>query len=330
MTIFKSFNFFAFLSKKFEQISKKSSITIWILLLIFLIPVAFIVPEFFRLRNLNNVLIQMAPLGMVSIGQTFVILGGGIDMSVGSQISLVSIVASTLMTDSLISMIGVTALCLIMGAFFGYINGLILKVFPIPPLIATLCTGYFFQGVAYALHQTSGGYIPKIYKDVFTASWGLISVPFFLFLLLFIFAYVLLSKKKLGRYVYALGGNAEVLDNIGVKSPEIKIKTYVISGLTSALVGLYLVAKLRSGSSHYGDDYTLLSITAVIVGGTSMAGGIGTLSGTFAGAILVSMLTNVLNNVAFRYNLQSAYYKDIITGLILIIAMIFYRKRTKK
>jgi ribose/xylose/arabinose/galactoside ABC-type transport system permease subunit len=97
--------------------------------------------------------------------------------------------------------------------------------------------------------------------------------------------------------------------------------------LLCSIVGLYLAARLRSGSSHYGDEYTLLSITATVVGGTSMAGGLGGLSGTLAGTILISMLTNVLNNIAFRYNLQSSYYKDIITGILLITAMYFYRKR---
>jgi len=177
------------------------------------------------------------------------------------------------------------------------------------------------------LHKTSGGYIPVALKQVLTANSGFFSVPFGLYVLLFaIFAYVL-YRTRFGRYVYALGGNADVLEKSGIRIDRIKIKTYMVSGLLCAIVGIYLAARLRSGSARYGDEYTLLSITATVVGGTSMAGGLGGLTGTFAGTILISMLTNVLNNIAFRYNLQSTYYKDIITGILLISAMYFYRNR---
>jgi ribose/xylose/arabinose/galactoside ABC-type transport system permease subunit len=307
---------------------RHSSTVIWVLLVLLLVPIVIIIPEFVRPANLANVLQQMAPLGLVAIGQTYVILGGGIDLSVGSQISLVSLVASTFMTDSPLDNLAVVLLCLACGLCFGLVNGFILKLFPMPPLIATLCSGYFFQGIAFALHKTSGGYIPPAFKQLLTASWGMVSVPFLLYCALFaVFAYVL-YRSRFGRHVYALGGNADVLEKSGVRVDRVRIKTYMISGLLCAVVGLYLAARLRSGSARYGDDYTLLSITATVVGGTSMAGGLGGLSGTFAGTILISMLTNVLNNIAFRYNLQSTYYKDIITGILLIGAMYFYRKRS--
>jgi len=307
---------------------RHSAKIIWVLLAAILVPIIAIIPEFARPANLANVLVQMAPLGLIAIGQTYVILGGGIDLSVGSQISLISLVASTLMSDNTATIIGVILFCLVLGGLFGLINGTLLKWFPMPPLIATLCSGYFFQGIAFAMHKTSGGYIPSSLRSFLTASWGLFSVPFFLYLSCFgLFAYIL-HRTRFGRHVYALGGNAEILEKAGVNVGKVRIRTYVISGLLCAVVGVYLAARLRSGSARYGDEYTLLSITATVVGGTSMAGGIGGLSGTFAGTILISMLTNVLNNIAFRYNLQSTYYKDIITGLLLISAMFFYRKRS--
>ena len=280
----------------------------------------------FRRFDVPSMLTDSA-LGLTAIGQTFVILGGGIDLSVGSQISLVSLIASTLMGDTFISIIGCVLLCITIGTCFGLLNGYILKIFPMPPIIATLCTGYLFQGIAFALHKTSGGYIPVIFKQIITASWGIIPVPFLGFVVVFLIARYALYRTPFGRHLYALGGNAEVLEKSGISVNRVRIRTYVVSGILCAVVGLYLAARLRSGSARYGDDYTLLSITAAVVGGTSMAGGIGRLSGTLAGTILVSMLTNVLNNIAFRYNLQSAYYKDIITGVILISAMFIYRKR---
>jgi ribose/xylose/arabinose/galactoside ABC-type transport system permease subunit len=307
---------------------RHSSTVIWVLLVLLLVPIIIIIPEFVRPANLANVLQQMAPLGLVAIGQTYVILGGGIDLSVGSQISLVSLVASTFMNDSLLNNLAVVLLCLTCGLCFGLVNGFILKLFPMPPLIATLCSGYFFQGIAFALHKTSGGYIPPAFKQLLTASWGMVSVPFLLYCALFALFACVLYHSRFGRHVYALGGNSDVLEKSGVRVDRVRIKTYLVSGLLCAVVGLYLAARLRSGSARYGDDYSLLSITATVVGGTSMAGGLGGLSGTFAGTILISMLTNVLNNIAFRYNLQSTYYKDIITGILLIGAMYFYRKRS--
>lgn len=306
---------------------RHSALLIWLLLGALLIPIGIIVPEFFRSRNLAIVLIQMVPLGIIAIGQTYVILGGGIDLSVGAQVSLITIVASTFMKDSPASIIGTVILCLALGVFFGLLNGSILKIFPMPPIIATLCTGYLFQGISFALHKTTGGYIPVAFSRFMTASWGFASVPFGMLLLICIFSLIILYKMRLGRYIYALGGNPDVLENVGKKAANIRIKSFMIAGFLYAVAGLYISARLRSGSSHYGSEYTLLSITATVVGGTSLAGGIGGLSGTFAGTILISMLNNVLNNIAFRYNLQSSYYRSIIIGLILLMAMLFYRRR---
>jgi ribose/xylose/arabinose/galactoside ABC-type transport system permease subunit len=306
---------------------RHSSQRIWVLLVLLLIPILIVVPEFFRSRNLANILIQMVPLGILAIGQTYVILGAGIDLSVGAQVSLITLISSTLMSDSPVVIIFVVLLCLGLGIIFGFLNGGILKFFPIPPLIVTLCTGFLFQGLAFAIHKTSGGYIPRAFSKIMTASRGLISFPFTLFILLFILFNVILTRARFGRYVYALGGNSNVLENTGIQSHNVRIKTYIISGFLCAVVGLYIAARLKSGSSHYGEEYTLLSITATVAGGTSLMGGVGGLSGTLAGTILVSMLNNVLNNIAFRFNLQSSFYRSIIVGLILLIAMLSYRKR---
>lgn len=320
------------ISARLESIrnpKRHSSAIIWLLLALILIPIALVAPEFFRPANISNVMVQMVPLGIAAIGQTFVILGGGIDLSIGASISLITIVASTTMRDGVASILGTVILCLFLGIAFGSLNGLILKIFRISPLITTLCTSYLLQGTAFALHKTSGGYIPALFKKALTASTGIISVPFALFLVCMLVGVFVQKKTRFGRYVYALGGNEDVLLNAGVKSANVRFSTYVISGLLSAVVGLYIAARLKSGSAHYGEEYTLLSVTATVVGGTSMAGGLGGLAGTFAGSILVSMLNNLLNNIGFKYGFQSAYYKEIITGLILVGAMFFYQKREK-
>jgi ribose transport system permease protein len=296
-------------------------------LVLLVVVVVIIVPEFALPANIANVLVQLVPLGLAALGQHFVIIGGGIDLSVGPQISLISVALSSLCGTTAPSIVSTITLCLGMGIMFGFANGLLAHYLNIPPIIVTLCTGYVFQGIAFAFHQTSGGFVPTGLRDVMTASWGLFSVPLLLYVLFILAGLYLLYRCRFGRSLYALGGSEDVLYGAGVRVARVRIASYIISGLMAAVAGIYLAARLKSGSSHYGDGYALSTISAVIVGGTSIAGGAGSLSGTIAGTVIVSMLNNVLNNVSFRYGFQSSFYKDVMTGLILIAAMLFYRKR---
>jgi ribose/xylose/arabinose/galactoside ABC-type transport system permease subunit len=296
-------------------------------LALLVVVVTVIAPDFIQPANLFNVVIQLVPLGLASIGQHFVIIGGGIDLSVGPQISLITVVLSRLCGESALSIAATILLCLALGVVFGLLNGILAHYANIPPLIVTLCTGYMFQGVAYAFHQTTGGFVPTNLRGVLTAAWGPLSVPLLLYVLCILVAQFLLRRRRYGRALYALGGNEEVLYGAGVRVSRVRIGSYIVAGLMAALTGIYLAARLKSGSSHYGDGYALTTISAVVVGGTSIAGGEGSLLGTIAGTTIVSMLNNVLNNVSFRFGFQSSFYKDVMTGLILIGAMLFYRKR---
>ena len=304
-----------------------SSATIWAVLVLLVVVVVIIVPDFIFPANIANVLVQLVPLGLAALGQHFVIIGGGIDLSVGPQISLVTVAFSSLCGPTPASVAGAILFCLALGLLFGLINGLLAHYLNIPPIIVTLCTGYVFQGIAFAFHQTSGGFVPAGLRDVVTASWGIFSVPLLLYVLFVLAGLYLLYRTRFGRSLYALGGSEEVLYGAGVRVARVRITSYLVSGLMAAVAGVYLAVRLKSGSSHYGDGYALSAISAVIVGGTSIAGGAGSLSGTIAGTIIVSMLNNVLNNVSFRYGFQSSFYKDVMTGLILLAAMLFYRKR---
>ncbi|MCX6089026.1 MAG: ABC transporter permease [Atribacterota bacterium] len=320
-------NHSSFLSRLFHP-ERHSSSLIWLVLAALVIIVVTIVPEFVTPSNLSNVFVQMVPLGLVSVGQTFVILAGGIDLSVGSQISLVTLIAANIMGDSVLSILFSIFLCLLAGLAFGFLNGVLVHKVQIPPLIVTLCTGFIFQGIAYALHKTTGGYISANFQKVITASWGVLSMPFFLFIFFLLIGFYLLNRTRFGRYIYALGGNEEVLANTGVNTGRIKVASYVIAGVMAAITGLYLAARVKSGGALYGVPFTLNSVTAVVVGGSPLSGGEGGLAGTTAGVVIVSMLNNVLNLISFRFNLQSTFYKEILTGVILVIAMLFYRKRS--
>jgi ribose transport system permease protein len=304
-----------------------SSATIWAVLVLLIVVVAVIVPEFILPANIANVLVQLVPLGIASLGQHFVIIGGGIDLSIGPQISLMTVVLSSLAGATPLSVAGAILLCLCLGCVFGITNGLLSHYVRIPPLIVTLCTGYIFQGIAFAFHETTGGFVPAGLRDVLTAQWGLLSVPLLLYIIFLLASMFLLSRARYGRSLYALGGNEEVLYSAGVRVARIRIGSYVIAGFLAAVAGIYLAVRLKSGSSHYGDGYSLSTISAVVVGGTSIAGGAGSLTGTVAGSVIVSMLNNILNNISFRFGFQSSFYKDVMTGLILIGAMLFYRRR---
>ena len=286
-----------------------SSATIWAVLVLLIVLVSLVVPEFILPANVANVLIQLVPLGIASLGQHFVIIGGGIDLSIGPLISLVTVALSSLAGASPLTVAGAIVLCLCVGGIFGTANGVLAHYVRIPPLIVTLCTGYIIQGIAFAFHETTGGFVPSGLRDVLTASWGLLSVPLLLYVLFLLGSGFLLSRAPYGRALYALGGNEEVLYASGVRVARVRIGSYLAAGLLAAVAGIYLAVRLKSGSSHYGDGYALSTISAVVVGGTSIAGGAGSLPGTVAGTIIVSMLNNVLNNVSFRFGLQSSFYK---------------------
>lgn len=304
-----------------------SSATIWAVLVLLVAGVVVVVPEFVLPANLSNVLIQLVPLGLASLGQHFVIIGGGIDLSIGPQISLITIAVSSLAGTSALSILATILLCLALGASFGLANGVLAHFVGIPPLVVTLCTGFIFQGIAFAFHETTGGFVPMGMREALTASWGLLSMPLLLYVVCLLVSAFLMYRARFGRSLYALGGNEEVLYSAGVKVSRVRIASYVYAGLMAGITAIYLAARLKSGGSHYGDGYSLTTITSVVVGGTSIAGGEGSLFGTVAGTIIVSMLNNVLNNVSFRYGFQSSFYKDVMTGLILIGAMLFYRNR---
>ena len=304
-----------------------SSATIWAVFVLLVVLVVIIVPEFAYPLNLFNVLVQLVPLGLASLGQHFVIIGGGIDLSIGSQISLITIVLSSTAGTGAAAIVAAIALCLVLGVLFGTINGLLVHYVRIPPLVVTLCTGYIFQGIAFAFHQTTGGFIPAGLHAVLTAAWGPFSVPLLLYVVFVLMGFFVLCHSPYGRHLYALGASEDVLDSSGVRVVSVRVASYAAGGLMAAVTGLYLAVRLKSGGAHYGTAFTLTSISSVVVGGTSIAGGEGSMFGTVAGALIVSMLNNVLNNISFRYGFQSSFYKDVMTGLILIGAMLFYRKR---
>jgi ribose/xylose/arabinose/galactoside ABC-type transport system permease subunit len=303
----------------------KLAIPIYIVLLLLLIITSIISPTFRSVDNIVNVISQFTPLVIVAIGQTIVLLLAGIDLSVGSVISFATVIMALFSSSSPINLFLSILFALVVGAAIGIINGLGIVKFNIPPLIMTLSTMSVLKGVALFLMPSPGGMVSMGFMEIMTQSWGTLSVMGILVLILYGFFFMMLSSTKTGRYIYAAGGDAANARKIGIPVTRITILGYTLSGVLAAVAGIVLAARIFSGDPIVGDSYSMDSIAAVVVGGTSLFGGIGGILGTFAGAILISLTNNVLNMLNVF-----AYYQYIVKGVILVLALFLFQAWGRK
>jgi ribose transport system ATP-binding protein len=278
---------------------------------------------FFTPRNMSNLALQIAPLAICAMGVMATLLVGGIDLSVGPTISLITIIASFMVSkDSVLSMAFGVTVCLLTGACIGLINGFIIRFFKIPDLITTLATNSMVFGLALSLRPAPGGSINLMFMDFITYRFKLVPVFAVIALGLVVVGEILLLKGRVGMALYATGSNEESARVAGIHVSRVRMAAYVFSGIFAALAGLIVAARIGSGDPQSGTNFTLLSITAVVVGGTSIFGGRGTLLGTLAGSILVITMQNALNQLHV-----SAYYQYIWIGLLTLFAVAIYSSR---
>jgi len=295
--------------------------TYLILSIIFTIFLVFF-PIFRSGKNISNLLVQIAPLAIVAIGQAIVIIGGGVDLSVGAVISSTSVIAANFMGVSVLATL-ITLICIFaFAAFIGYINGLICNETHIPPLIATLSTASIIQGLILLYRETPGGSIPKFFSNFILFRFGVISTPIIMVVVLNIFFIYMMSRSSHGLYTYSIGGNEAYAHMVGINIKKVRIGNYIISAILSSMAGLILTCRIGSGSSLLGAPFVLDSITAVIIGGITFAGGLGFVSGALAGACIIAMLSNALNISGV-----SPFYQYIVKGALLLIAMMVSSKR---
>lgn len=271
---------------------------------------------FLTKANIINLLYQSTILAVFAVGMTFVVLTAGIDLSVGSVAALSSVLATKLFVDQDLPPAVGMLIAILLGAGIGLANGLAVTRLGISPLIVTLATLSAGSGAAFA--WTDGSNItpvPEIYKTLGTEKiLGLpILIPFALAIALV--AHVVLARTRFGRSVYAVGGNATAARLAGIRTERIVTAVYVISGVTAAIAGLMLTARLFSGSPRAGQGIELTVIAAVVIGGTSLFGGLGKIRGTLYGVLLITMVTNSINLLG----VPSAY-DDLITGGVIFIA----------
>ncbi|WP_197260658.1 ABC transporter permease [Brevibacillus laterosporus] len=291
-------------------------------LFLLVIILSIVSSDFLTVSNIFNVLRQVSINALIAFGMTFVILTGGIDLSVGSTLALSSALSAGMMASGgdpfLAIVVGLLA-GLVMGAF----NGILVAKGNVAPFIATLATMTVFRGLT--LVYTEGKPItglPNSFGMVGKSFFLQIPMPVIWMLLSFIALYFILKHTTFGRHVYALGSNEEATRLSGVSTTKVKIWVYSISGLFASLAGIILTSRLNSAQPTAGTSYELDAIAAVVLGGTSLSGGKGWIVGTLIGAMIIGVLNNGLNLLNV-----SSFYQLVAKGAVILIAVLLDRSK---
>lgn len=289
-----------------------------IIFVVLFIIMAIFAPNFLTFRNMTNVLRQVAIVGICAVGMTFVMLTGGIDLSVGAILGVSGVLTAILMVNGVHPVIA-SLISLILGTVLGYINGVLVSKVKIPPMIATMGTMTSLRGVAYLI---TGG-IPvfgftRSYSILGQGNFGIIPVPVIILFVSYIIGIVYLSKTRFSRYIYGVGGNEEVARLSGIDVHKVKVMVYSVAGFFSALAGLVMLGRVNSGQPRAGEGYELDVITAVVLGGVSLNGGVGKLSHVIFGVLIMGILTNGMTMLAI-----DDYVQRVIKGIVLLLAVGF-------
>ena len=277
---------------------------------------------FMTWANMSNVLRQASTLGIVSVGMTFVILSGGIDLSVGSNMVLCSVVAARFLMQYGDGQMFFIAL--LIGTLFGLANGVMITRFNLPPFILTL--GMLSVGRGMALIY-SDARIVSAYSDFTTTLGGgyvggFLPIPVVLFIGVGVIGLILEKKTVFGRYTYAIGGNEEAARLSAVNTKKYKIIIYTFAGFLCGLASIVMFSRMGSASAEIGSGGELDAIAAVVIGGTSMSGGSGSVGGTMVGIVILQLATNLLNMLGVPSYAQQAF-----KGAIIIVAIIIYTQQ---
>ncbi len=298
----------------FKQIYAKYGFLI--ILLVMVIASSILSPAFLSVRNISNILRQMSITTIIAFGTTMVIIAGMIDLSSGSVAALTGVLGTSIyvMTGSI--WLGLLT-GLLSGALVGFVNGFFITYFSLPPFIVTLAMMTGARGLV--LLYTNGFPIINIGDFTVLGQGRILGIPVPILIMLFVMliAMVLVKRTRFGRYIYAIGGNENAATASGVNVNGIKIITFVIAGTLVGLAGVILMSRINSGQPAAGLNFELDAITAVVIGGTSLSGGVGTILGTLVGGLIVGILNNILNltNV-------SPYWQQILKGVVIVVAVI--------
>lgn len=291
---------------------------IYLVAVLMFVACIFLSPNFLTSRNLTNILKQMSVIMMAAFGETLLIIMGGIDLAVGAEMALAGIVSIYVYyaTENLI-------LCLLVGlavgALCGAMLGVIVTKLHVPPFIAGLAVMEICRGTVYLL---TGGYsLYKLGRFVFfgqSTILGFVPMPVVFLIIIAVITYFLLNHTRQGRYIYAIGGNQKAAEASGIKTDSVILRTYIYSSMIMGIAGVVLMSRMNSGNPDAGQGYEFQAITAAVIGGTSMLGGVGTISGTIIGALIVGMLQNIMN-----LNSIQSFVQQIVKGIIILLAVVY-------
>ncbi|MDF3129182.1 ABC transporter permease [Kiritimatiellaeota bacterium B1221] len=292
---------------------------IYIVLLVLIGFFAFATENFLVSHNLMNVARQVSMLGIASVGFAFVLLLGGIDLSVGSVITLVNVVCGWLLVNQGMNPVLAVVLTVIMATLIGFANGWIIANIQMPPLIVTLAMMIIIEGIAFLISKGVPIYgFPESFAVIGQGYIGPIPVPVVIMIVILSIGAFILNKTYFGRYFYALGGNEEAAKLSGIKVKNVKYLVYSLSGFFAGIAGIVILSRTNSATSNVGEGMELEILTACVLGGISVTGGVGRISNIVAGVLILGVLSNgmVLMNV-------TEFTQMVIKGSVLLIAVAF-------
>ena len=311
-------------NKLVNQIKDKA---IWVVLIVLAIVFTAANPRFISPSNLLTLLRQVSMYGIASIGMTFVILLGDIDLSTGTIISFVNIICAYMMVNMGINPVVAVIISIIAATLIGVMNGFMVSTVGIPAIIATYATQTAFMGLALVI---CGGMPISGFSQGFAMIGqgyiGIIPIPVIIMIICFAIGSFILNKTYFGRYFYAVGGNVEAAKLSGIRVGRIKYLVFAISGFFAGLAGIVMLSRTASGNASAGaDGFEFEVITCVVLGGVSITGGLGKMSGVVAGTFIIGALKNgmVLMNV-------NSYVQKIVMGVVLALAVGFDCMQNKK
>ena len=306
------------MSHKFSMFIRKYGNVFVIIALIIIFTL--LNPIFLSVYNFMNIVRQIAMVGIISVGFTFVLIGGGLDLSVGAQIAFMNVCVATMITNWGFPPIISVIIGLLLTTLIGLFNGFVISRTSIPPLIATLAMQTILRGAGYLI---SGGYhiygIPEGIKYLGQGYlFGVIPIPGLILIVIVLLGVFLLNKTYLGRHFYALGSNAEATRLAGINVHLTRTVTYAILGLLTGLAGLIMLGRLGSAQPNIATNYEMNALTACVIGGVSINGGKGTVFGALLGAIVIGILNNGMSLAG-----ANEYWQMVITGSVLLAVVLF-------
>ncbi len=287
-------------------------------LLVVTVGVALTTNRFFMVDNLNNLALQGSIIAIVAIGSTLVIITGGIDLSPGAAIALLTMIMAQLIKFNGVPVPLAILIVLLLGCFLGFLNGVFASYGRIPSFIVTLATMNIFRGVAFLFYN--GSPIFSVSPDLEPWFYGQIfgiALPFFYVLIAFAIAWVFLQYTPSGRAIYAIGGNEAAARLSGINVNRTRLVAFIIAGLTAAIGSVLMTARLNSGSPNYGVGTELQAIGGAVVGGASLAGGYAEIISTLIGTAIIMVVQNGLN-----LNAVAASWQNITVGVIIVLAVL--------